>query len=351
MARWTVLMFALLVVAACGGPSGPAGSPDPGSSGACDSTGVPVVLAPPVDPDVLWQSNAALAVGDGQVFWAPAVESSASALLAVPLCGGAVTTLAAGADPPLGMAVDSTNVYWTTIGPTTNGVFFVPIGGGTPTTIADEQNLPVAIAVDATSVYWTNAGGTDLGGSVRKAALGGGSPVTLVPPTSGAESLPFEGIAVDSTSVYWESAGGAIQKVALDGGDPEPLVAASDPGDVATFTVVDGMLYWYALGPSGPPSLQAMPVGGGAPTTLASMSTPSGIAADGASVYWADLTCAPPGTAIPPCSWCVLKVSAGGGAPTPIASGLQSHPVAFAVDATSVYWQDADGSVTKVMPK
>ena len=51
----------------------------------------------------------------------------------VPLDGGSATTLASGTIPGLGIAVASTSVYWTDLGPGT--AMKVLLDGGSPTTL------------------------------------------------------------------------------------------------------------------------------------------------------------------------------------------------------------------------
>jgi hypothetical protein len=74
--------------------------------------------------------------------------------------------LACGQDNPIAIAVDSTNVYWVTLGsnitPPFNGtVMKVPTAGGTPISLASGTNDTRAIAIDGTNVYWVDrAGGT-----------------------------------------------------------------------------------------------------------------------------------------------------------------------------------------------
>jgi len=82
-----------------------------------------------------------------------------------------------------------------------------------------------------------------------------------------------------------------------------------------------------------------VPLGGGAPTILASgLPSAAGIAVDATSLYW---TIWSDGT--------VMKVALGGGAPTILATG-QSSPGDIAVDATSVYWTDAKQLVIGLNP-
>jgi hypothetical protein len=69
----------------------------------------------------------------------------------VPTGGGTPATLVSGYAPQ-NIAVDATNVYWTS-GTT---VLKTPIGGGAMVILASGQNSSYGIAVDATSVYWTN---------------------------------------------------------------------------------------------------------------------------------------------------------------------------------------------------
>ena len=67
--------------------------------------------------------------------------------------GGSVTTLAAGARDPYGIATDGTCIYWAADG----AIRIAPIDGGSIGTVATGQDGPMNIALDSTSVYWTNA--------------------------------------------------------------------------------------------------------------------------------------------------------------------------------------------------
>ncbi|MGO9836807.1 MAG: hypothetical protein ACLP1X_21650 [Polyangiaceae bacterium] len=82
--------------------------------------------------------------------------------------GATATVLTSNQFSPSAIAVDSASVYWTDLGPVGGGkaairlpgsVMKVPIGGGAPIELAANQVWPGAIAVDATNVYWTTGSG------------------------------------------------------------------------------------------------------------------------------------------------------------------------------------------------
>ncbi len=139
-----------------------------------------------------------IAIDRTNVYW----TSTAGALMKVSNSGGKVTTLASGQMTAQGIAVDGTTVYWTSrIGGT---VMKVAIDGGAPVTLASGQNLPDGIAVDATSVYWANQGlANQDDGSIMKVSLRGGTPIVL----ASGQAQP-NSVAVDGESVYWSAPGG-----------------------------------------------------------------------------------------------------------------------------------------------
>jgi len=214
-----------------------------------------------------------IAVDSTNVYWTAGTGSN-GAVLEAPLPGGGATTIASGQATPLGIAIGPTDLYWADQG--SSKVWATSLSADSPTFIANSQLSATGVAVANDHIYWTNDGPSGTG-SVVSLPIGPGSPFTLA---SGLNS-PI-GIAADATSVYWTSAGdGAIAKV---------------------------------------------PVGGGSVTTLATgQSTSYGIALDAARVYW---TSQANGT--------VMSVPIGGGTTTVVASG-QSGPVGIALDATTIY--------------
>ena len=233
----------------------------------------------------------------------------------------------------LGIAVDGTNIYWTS--PTGSTVMKVPLAGGKPTTLASGQSSPSAIAVDATNVYWTNSNG----GTVMTVPLGGGTPTALALGQANPNA-----IAVDATNVYWTNKGtlknnwgdGAVMKAPLAGGPSTPI--ASNQDTPAAIALDAGNVYWTNWGTTALGTVMKVPLAGGAPTTLATGRGPEGIAVDAKNVYWMDDGLG-----------ALMQVPTAGGTATVLAhpeSGIsystsRNYPSnGIAVDSANVYWTD-----------
>jgi hypothetical protein len=300
----------------------------------------------------------------------PACPADGTCGMAPDGCGGTIDcgpctpiVLAYEDEPPNGIAVDGTNVYWTTV----DSVRTVPAAGGTPSTLVSGLFNASAIAVDGNSVYFTT--NSPVRGTVMKVSKAGGSPITL----ASGQASP-SGLAVDGVNVYWATFDGqTIMQVPADGGTAITLASggAGFPSEVA---VSGGYVYWTdqldvsraIVGSGGATILTAdvgsalavdassvyfvtfagtimkMPSAGGVTTTLATFQ-PSAMyenyrmAVDGAFVYWtADFG----GT--------VQKVPLAGGAIITLASG-QGTPRTIASDGDNLYWTNfADSTIVKL---
>jgi hypothetical protein len=221
-----------------------------------------------------------------------------------------VTTLVQGESNPYGLAVDATNIYYTTSG-TTGGLKKAPIGGGTGTLIATEGAS--GLAISGTTLF---IGALDI-----QSTPTGGGPLTILAMGQG---QPY-GMTADSNNVYWVTPNGVVGSVPIAGGTMTTL--ASNQGSNDSGIAVDASNVYWANSYAG--TILSVPITGGGFTTIVTGQTrPSSVAVGGGYVYWTNN--ANPGS--------VMKAPVGGGvAPTAIATG-QAYPWGIAVDSTYVYW-------------
>jgi len=171
-------------------------------------------------------------------------------------------------------------------------------------------------------------------------------------------------VAVDSTSVYWtDPAVGAVMKVPIGGGAPTTLASGPDFGEGSPYggfsIVLDATsVYWLNAGEladgGGDGFVVKVPLDGGTATTfLSGQGLYGDIAVDATSVYFATTVCPNDGGNCEcdggSCPTAFLKMPIDGGAPTTLASIGPSFPLEFAVDDTSLYWTDC-GSCTGAVP-
>jgi hypothetical protein len=186
-----------------------------------------------------------------------------------------------------------------------------------PQVLAANRIGPVAIAVDGADLYWTEESG-----QVNKCPVSGcfGPPVALATGRTGIREIG--GLAVDKSYVYW-SEGAGIVRCAKSGCGNIPSTVAVGAYGLRT----DGSyLYWtdYNQG-----SLYTCPTARcAAPTVLVSgLHHPNNLVIDSTYIYWASEDSE------------ILRCGLRGcnNRPTTIASG-QMGPQRLAIDDTHIYW-------------
>jgi hypothetical protein len=137
------------------------------------------------------------------------------------------------------------------------------------------QDNPVGVAVDGSHVFWTEFG------ELWKLPLSGGGLPSLITTYPGDAAY----LTLDATEAYWLSPS-ELGRVPLDGLSPPSVIASGlvNAMDVA----VDGQdAYFTTAAPNA--SIAKLALGGGSPVVLAAnLTSPSGIAIDATTIYWAD---------------------------------------------------------------
>jgi hypothetical protein len=172
-------------------------------------------------------------VVDGQnAYW----TSSNGAMVAAK-AGGAAPVPLGHSSPSIAIAADTRRVYWTTLG---QEIVAVPNQGHEPPTfLAGQQPNSWGIAVDSTDVFWT----TYDNGTVGKVANDGTGVSTVI-----AFGLSQPGpLAIDDTHVYvCEHGRGTVIKLSKDG--RERITIADGLTRPYAIAVDDVNVYWTTLG-------------------------------------------------------------------------------------------------------
>jgi hypothetical protein len=144
-----------------------------------------------------------MAVDSQNAYW---IDQGNGLVVKAPIGGGPVATLASGQSSPQNIGAQNGRVYWTANGNLTS----VTADGTSSETIADNYS-PFGVAVDSSGVFWSSIGtGNPNTGIVLTRALTGG-PITVL---ASAQPNPTA-IATNSSTVVWfNERSGEIMKVA-----------------------------------------------------------------------------------------------------------------------------------------
>jgi hypothetical protein len=298
------------------------------------------------------------------------IVAGRSSIAQLPADGSPPVILATGQAGCTAVTTDDTNVYWTTNGSTANKqqadgyVMTAPLTSGAPVRLAGPTSNATGIAVNSNSIFWTTKSANpflttpnlNLAEELLTVGLGGGT-AQMLAGGSGLES--YTNIAVDSTSVYWTASGNGnpvpplsprVLKMPLEGvpdGGAPVLIATAQQSPTA-LAVDETGIYWTLTNTS---ELLKAPLDGvpdgGAPTVLSSWRgyAASGVAVDGAIVYWAFNDGQIGG-------YIATVPREGSAAIKPAILAVQIDTIdKLAVDSNSLYFITTSGALMKITPK
>jgi hypothetical protein len=237
--------------------------------------------------------------------------------------GRCAPVLVAGGETfPAALAVDDTNLYWTSASGALEGLRSIPKAGGFPLSVAGfDGGRGVALATARGTVVFTADDDTLWEGSRSTAAR-------LVASGLGGAA----GVAADSSATYVAArTAGLVKKIVADGGSTTPL-AGTQP-DV-TYVLVDAAgIYWAGYDSM---TIGITRSGGGtAATAQFSIEKPSSFAQDDQAVYWGERY-----------TFAIRKHSKTGGVSTTLKT-VGGAPT-IAVHGAELFWAAADGTIGRM---
>jgi hypothetical protein len=253
------------------------------------------------------------------------------------------------------LAVGDAGVFWITNQPTNGTLVMAPLSGGAPHAFLPANSNAYAFALDDANVYFSAqleiasaTGGTMPVFALWQQPIAGGTPKELAPLSGGNSSAAA--LLVEGGSLVWldDDMGmqsQALSRVATSGGAVSPLTTLD--GVLPSSVVADSHDVYAAVTSNGPCTIEAVPLSGGAASTLAQTANdgcPQLLATDGARVYWAasvevqqnDDNDSQQTTT---CVLSIQSVPVAGGAVSTLASfSTYEVPTSIATDGVDVYF-------------
>jgi hypothetical protein len=194
-----------------------------------------------------------------------------------PGVAGSTRTVVQGLTQPLRVAIDASNVFWTSR---------VGAGAANKTngqalwTTNQQGGQPWGLAIDATHVYYTDP----TRGEVVRVAIASGTPTVIVPNQTGAR-----GLFGDASNIYWTTSSGNVMMSTKASVNAVPIVQGqTNPQElVVDTTAAPAEAYWVDVSQTG--NVAKAPATNGAMATIVAPNQKSGqcVAVDSTSVYWA----------------------------------------------------------------
>jgi hypothetical protein len=228
-------------------------------------------------------------------------------------------------------------VYWTNDGPgiSSNGNTLGRAdndGSGVTHSLLTGAGAPSGIALDSAHIYWADTQQRSIG---RANLDGSGSEAMFIPNATGvgASTIPT-GVALDGTYVYWTDGERYIGRATLEGQNVQPHFIDAGPDSFPIgIAVAAGTIYFTEFS-----QIMSVAAGGGTPTalvTLPAQASPTALAAAGGHLYWSALNLGDPA----PAGSIGRALTSGGGLEEDFIAGLE-FPTGVATDGADIYWVD-----------